>query len=365
MRILFVSNPLHGHLNTLLPLALAAQRAGHDVVLASGPDMQQHVQGRGLAAWPVGPTHAQMGGSRQTSWLDYFARSAAGRAFELLARTDEWKPDLVIHEDTEFAGALVAVRRGARHFVHGLGLMPSADVWAGFGGRIDELGRDFGVSDLSEHIRNAVYLHICPPALAGRGEQVWRRSLPLRHCAGTPADGERLPDAINALPYRETIHLTLGTVFHEATDVLLSAVAGLRELPYNLVVTIGPGADRALFGPQPAHILLEPYLPHTLLLPRCCLVVSHGGAGAMLGALTHGLPQLLLPQGGDQFVNARACQHTGVALVLSAEQLSPASVGDAGRRLLNEASFKRAAEAVQAEIAGMPNAEELLPTLTA
>jgi UDP:flavonoid glycosyltransferase YjiC (YdhE family) len=42
----------------------------------------------------------------------------------------------------------------------------------------------------------------------------------------------------------------------------------------------------------------------------------------MLGALTHGLPQLLLPQGGDQFVNSQACQHAGVALVLSAQQVS-------------------------------------------
>lgn len=365
MRILFVSNPLRGHLNTLLPLALAAQRAGHSVVFASGPDMQPQIECRGLVAWSVGPTHAQLGGNRQTSWLDYFARSAAGRAVDLLSRAGEWKPDLVIHEDTEFAGALVAVRTGAHYVVHGLGLMPSVDVWAVFSGRIDELGRGFGVSDLSEQMRSAVYLQICPPALQGRGEPVWRRALPLRHCAGLPADGERLPDAVDALPYRETIHLTLGTVFYEATDVLLSAIAGLRELPFNLVVTIGPGADRARFGPQPAHVLVEPYLPHALLLPRCRLVVSHGGAGAMLGALAHGLPQLLLPQGGDQFANARACERAGVALVLSAEQLSSASVGDAVRRLLTENSFTLAAKAVQAEIAAMPSAEQWLPALTA
>jgi hypothetical protein len=82
---------------------------------------------------------------------------------------------------------------------------PSVDVCAAFSGRIDELGRDFGVSDLAERVRSAVYLPVCPSALQGRGEQVWRRSLPLHHCAGMPADGERLPDAIDALPHRETI----------------------------------------------------------------------------------------------------------------------------------------------------------------
>jgi UDP:flavonoid glycosyltransferase YjiC (YdhE family) len=84
-----------------------------------------------------------------------------------------------------------------------------------------------------------------------------------------------------------------------------------------------------------------------------------------LGALAHGLPQLLLPQGGDQFANARACERAGVALVLSAEQLSPTSVGDAVRRLLTENSFTLAAKAVQTEIAAMPSPEQRLPALTA
>lgn len=364
MRILFVSNPLRGHLNTLLPLAIAARHAGHHVAFASGPDMCRHLEPHGLDAWPVGPTHAQLGGGRQASWLDYFARSAAGRAVDLVPRAGRWKPDLVIHEDTEFAGAIVAVRSGARHVVHGLGTMPSADIWAVFSGRVDQFGHDFGVADLAEQVRSAVYLDVCPPALQPGAERVWRRSLGLRHSAGIPADGERLPEAIDALPHRETMHLTLGTVFHEATDVLLSAIAGLRDLPFNLVVTTGAGADRARFGQQPAHVLLEPYLPHALLLPRCRLVVSHGGAGAMLGALAHGLPQLLLPQGGEQFGNAQACERAGAALVLPAQQVSPASVGDAARRLLDEASFTLAARTAQAEIAAMPSAEQVLPALT-
>ena len=92
MRILFVSNPLRGHVNTMLALALAARDAGHQVAFASGPDLRPVIERHGLPAWSVGPTHAQLGGSRQASWLDYFARSAAGRAAELLARARAWRP---------------------------------------------------------------------------------------------------------------------------------------------------------------------------------------------------------------------------------------------------------------------------------
>ncbi len=363
MRILFVSNPLRGHLNTMLPLALAAHRAGHDVAFASGPDMQALIESQGLHAWPVGPTHAEMGGNRQVSWLDYFTRSAAARVADLLPRARAWKPEVVIHEDTELAGALVAAHSGVQHVVHGLGPMPPVAVWAAFSGRIDQLGLDFGVAQLAETVRRALYLQVCPPALQPQGERIWSRSVPLRHRGGIPAPDERLPEALDALPYRETIHLTLGTVYHEAHEVLLAAIAGLSELPYNLVVTIGPGGDGARFAAQPAHVFVATYLSHELLLPRCRLVVSHGGSGAMLGALAHGLPQLLLPQGADQFGNARACEQAGAALALSAQQVSPANVRKAALRLLGEGSFTLVAKAVQGEITTMPSAEQLLPRL--
>lgn len=49
-------------------------------------------------------------------------------------------------------------------------------------------------------------------------------------------------------------------MFNEAPGVLETetAIAGLRELPLNLVVTSGPGTDPARFGPQPPHVLIEP-----------------------------------------------------------------------------------------------------------
>jgi UDP:flavonoid glycosyltransferase YjiC (YdhE family) len=147
--------------------------------------------------------------------------------------------------------------------------------------------------------------------------------------------------------------------------VFEAALAGLRELPVDVVVTTGPGADPARFGPQPAHVLLEPYLPHSLLLPRCRLVVSHAGAGILFGALSHGLPQLLLPQGADQFMNAEACARTGAALVLGPGEVTADAVTSAVRRLLAESSFAAAASQVADEIAAMPHPDDVLESLVA
>jgi UDP:flavonoid glycosyltransferase YjiC (YdhE family) len=65
-----------------------------------------------------------------------------------------------------------------------------------------------------------------------------------------------------------------------------------------------------------SHLLVTPYVPFALLCPEIDLRVSQGGAGGVFGALSHGQPQLLLPQGGDQFVNTEACVRAGGALAL-------------------------------------------------
>lgn len=343
MRILISCCPLYGHVNTVLPLAFAAQRAGHQVAVATGADLVGHVERRGVPAWPVGPTHAEAV-SRTSPSVEYFTETAEKRALDLVPRAADWRPDLVVHEETELAGAVAAAHTGARHAVHGLGLMPPIRIWEAFAPAIERLYRQWGVPNRADTVWDTTYLHVCPPALQPPGERIWDRVQPLRPTAGAPAASERLPHAVAALPYVQTIHLTLGTVFFDNPAVLHTAIAGLRELPANLVVTSGPGTDPARFGPQPAHVLIEPYLPHTLLLPRCHLVVSQGGAGIMFGALGHGLAQLVLPQGADQFMNADACRDAGAALSLAAEEVS-------------------AAGAVRAEIEAMPSPDEVLAAL--
>ena len=146
--------------------------------------------------------------------------------------------------------------------------------------------------------------------------------------------------------------------------MLETALAGLRGLPVNVVVAAGPEVDPAGFGPQPTNVLILSYVPHALLLPRCRVVISQGGAGVMFGALAHGAPQLILPQGAEQFINAEACAASGAALTLGPEETNVEAVAAAVRRLLDEPEFTTAAQAVRDEITMMPDAGAVLATLT-
>jgi len=358
MRILFSACPMYGHVNTVLPLALAARRAGHDVAVATGPDLVPHVRRYGVDAWLVGPTHREAGGGPDADWMAYFASSAAARAEDLVPRAVSWSPDLVVSEETELAGPVAAAAAGARHVVHGLGIMPPLRIWDAFAIMLRGLYGHWRIRTDVPAVRDVLYLEICPPALRPEGEErIWHRTLSVRPAMGEPMPGETLPAAVDALPYADTVHLTLGTVFHDNRAVLRTALDGLRDLSVNVVVTAGD------LGPQPPHVLVAPYMPHALLLPRCRAVVSQGGAGVMFGALAHGLPQLVLPQGAEQFLNAEAGQRAGASVTLLPDEVTATAVTTAVGRLLDDPTFAGAAKAVRAEIEQMHTPDETLAVL--
>lgn len=366
MKILFSSGPLYGHVNPMLSLALAARRAGHDVAFAIARDLAPHVERFGLAVWPVGPTHAEAGGSRHGAWLNYFAQAAVPRAAELLPRAEAWQPELVVHEETELAGPVVAAQCGARHAVHGLGLVPSMQIWPAFAEAVERIGAPWRPGfDWTRHLAQATYLRLSPPTLQPEMPPFWPHVQRLRPRMAPPGAREQLPFDLNVLPFEHSIHLTLGTVFTHGNAVLREALKGLRDLGCNVIVAVGPDSDPDAFGPQPLHVRIERYVPHALLLPRCRLVVSQGGAGVMFGALSLGLPQLLLPQGADQFGNAEALVRAGAGEALAPGEVTVARVAASASRLLADARFTTAARAVQAELAAMPDADAVLRELTA
>jgi len=381
MRILFSTWPAHGHLLPLLPLVRAAQHAGHEVLLASGAEGVAEAARRGVPVVEVGPSRAESDAAFRADPPDLealppperipavirrmFCVAAPRRAAALVPLAERWRPDLVVHPITELAGAIAAERTGARHAVHGLGPLP-APAWSWFGARFGELCAEWDVPALATGILDRPYLDNCPASLQPDAVAAFGHRLPLRPV--TEPDGDALPwtaEQLAALPHPQTLHLTLGTLFHGATGVFLTALEGLLRLPVNVLVTVGPGTDPARLGPQPPQVLVADFAPHALLLPRCDGLVTQGGAGTIVAALCHGLPHLILPQGADQFANGAAAERAGVALVIPPAELTADAVEAAARRLLTDPALREAARSVRTEIDAAPAPSAVLATLLA
>jgi UDP:flavonoid glycosyltransferase YjiC (YdhE family) len=375
VRVLFSSTPAYGHVQPMLPLALAFRDAGHDVMVAVAPALAPRVVAAGLTAVPAGddfPAWWQeltrrhpgqpwngLAPERILHWFTphlFAAVGAPAMLRDLRVITASWRPDLIVHESFEFAAPIAAALCGARAVQHTLSPLPDREVleltaeaaaplWLGSGLRPPP----------ADGLPGDPCLDICPPSLRNPAGPHLTRSQPLRPVPVDGAGTQPLPACLDRLPDQPTVHVTLGTSVTSADQsVLARIIDGLRNEPVNLIVTVGPANDPSAFGAQPANVCIQRYLPHALLLPRCALVISHGGAGTMLAALAHGLPLLTVPQGADQYLNAGTCARRGAGRTLLTDHLTPGTARREVRLLLDAVGYRRAAREVSAEIDAMP-----------
>ncbi len=377
MKILFSAWPGYGHLLPMVSLIRAAQRAGHEVVVTTGPDLVTFASRLGVETVAVGPTMAEAysrlpGGvtisrlpaAEQNAFAakHLFGAAGAARARDLAVLASQWKPDLVVHDPLELGAAAVAVTAGTAHATHGYGPMHAEnDEMITVVG--SALASAMGV-DPTESVFAAPYLDIWPPSMPPRAGMPWRDVRSLRPSAGEPGDGS-IAGVIAALPHPETVYFTLGTVTNQARGVFRAVLDAADDLGVNIVMTTGPDLDPAALGPLSASAVAHPFLRQADVLPHCSAVVSHAGAGTMLGALCWRLPQLCLAQSTDQPLNAATLVSSGAGLSLQPHETASGTVAAALHELLNEPTYRAAAAHLGTAIEAMPHADRVISDLTA
>ena len=282
----------------------------------------------------------------------------------LLPVVADWRPDLVVCDAAELAGHIVAAELGVPSVTKGFGALLPASRVAAAADEVAPLWRSRGLEPRPYGgAYDTLYLDPYPPLLQDQAtDHVPHR----QHIRPDRDDGELdlgapvpIPDGPANAP---VIYLTMGTVFNDAGPLRV-ALAGLSSLHARVLVTVGPNGDPGVLGEQPANVRVERYVPQSAVLARCDVVVSHGGSGTVLGALAAGLPQLCLPQGADQFLNAAVVAAAGAGLALEPGSCTAQAVADNVRRLLTEGSFSAQAALVSESIAAMPSVADVAATL--
>ena len=377
MRLLVLSPDFVSHWTPLSVVADLARRAGHEVVVATGPVLRPRVEtagfawrhlrlGRdandGVAGGDTGEAAAltRFVTATRTGAIATLSLQAEERLTDLLFEPErviadvaqlvaEVDPDRLVVDHVSFNSTLAAATTGR----------PFTNVVPGHPSQLPVGDEQYGLpvawpsaitparSDLDDLRRRC-------DRVAERFTDRWNRA---RRAVDPGADevadafvvtGERIvlhwsaahhdPDRTELLPVgtvfagpltrteppverpgftndgRPLVYVALGTFLSHRGDVLARLAEALRTLDVRVALATGATpVDR--IGPVPDHWWVAERLPQVALLAHASVAVSHGGNNSVQEALAVGVGQLLLPFSTDQFAVAAELERVDAATV--------------------------------------------------
>jgi MGT family glycosyltransferase len=421
-RILVCAMPLVGHVTPLLPLARELVTRGHDVHFYTGSRFREAVEATGAhfeamsTALDPGdrpledflPELRKLTGIAQLKYAlkHFFIDSGLGQLSDLRSIVSRFGPD-TIAVDSSFRGAALLHELGEGPpwvAVNIFPLMLSSRDTAPFGpgfapmpGRVGRLRnailqwlathvlmRDvvahanaqraaLGLSPRTELIFDAAlspYLYL----QAGVTSLEYPRSdlAPQVHFVGPLTDAQT-GDNQDPPPWwgevvsgdRPVIHVTQGTANTDPHELLVPTLRALADEDLLVVATTG-GPEIDSLGALPDNARAATFIPHSALLPHVSIMVTNGGYGGVLTALSHGIPLVVAGGTQDKPEVANRVQYAGAGVNLHTGNPTDEDVREAVHRLLDDPQFRLGAEAVAEDIAGhrgAPAAANLIETL--
>jgi UDP:flavonoid glycosyltransferase YjiC (YdhE family) len=380
MKVLFTSFPGLGHFLPVVPLAWALRAAGHEVLVVTTGQAVEASNQAGLPTVDASPGLDLMAiatGSRgkdaakafrgdpfsgdnmarTAEWMSEVSNQMADRTIQT-ARA--WKPDLIVHTPLDAIGPLAAALLSIPSVVQAFGILSFGSI-TDFVNLIYETVRPAGERNgvSGGPARPAAVIETCPPSMQqpDHTDAWFVRYVPYN-------GGGELPDWLLEPPSRPRICVTLGTVIPNVAGLgaLGGVIEAVRDLDAEVILALG-GTDPSALGVLPPNVRAAGWIPLSALVPTCSAVVHHGGSGTMMSAVAAGVPQLVLPHGADQHMNAAAVKERGLGLTHLPEDADMETVRSSLKQLLGDPGFNRAAQEVKEENESRISPAGIIPRL--
>ena len=377
MRVLVATTAGSGHFGPLLPFARALRGCGHVVEVAAPASFGAAVARSGFPHLPfadvaegkLGAIYASLPGlpsgeAKAVVVAEIFGRLNTEAALPAMeAMIAQRRPDLVLRESSEYSSYLVAEATGIPHAQVEIGL---ASFHESAGDCLEAPLVGLGATPGLAALRSAPRLSLTPPSFedpsAPGPAATARFHEPIADRAG-PALPDWWPGNSDPLVY-----VTFGSVAGSLglyPDLYRDVVTVLGDRRLRVLLTVGEGADPSLLGPLPASVHVERWWPQEQVMGSANAMVGHGGFGTTLMGLAWGMPMVVLPLFADQPDNAQRVHALGAGIALDGGPAATARLTEALTRLLDDPSYRSAAQQMAVEIAGLPPVAAAVPVLEA
>lgn len=185
--------------------------------------------------------------------------------------------------------------------------------------------------------------------------------------ASTPQDAP--PQWLVDIPDHKPLGLiTLGTIFTGDLGFYSWSAQAVARAGLIPVITLGwnplePEKKAELKRALPGGTRLLTWAPYDHVLPRCKIMIHHGGMGTTHSAIVHGVPQIVVPHAADQRIQARRVTEAKIGLNLTAHDVRQGQLWEGVHAIMDAEWVQKNAHKFadsMASLGGIERAAELI-----
>jgi UDP:flavonoid glycosyltransferase YjiC (YdhE family) len=386
-KILFTCQPIESHVRPLAPVATACMRQGSEVVVAAASTFGDRISGtyrlpyvQAGRDWTTDPGVTQIFARLLSDGNDEFNRQLFTRflagpptlemARDIFEFAKYWRPDVIVHDCSEFGGYLAAVLLDIPHISLDNGLVRLVrDLHDAYAPALNEHRRALDLDDEPDTPGSHRY-GVATPAPGDFLLHDFGDVLSCFQHVNPSRAGEHLPPWMTRIPDdRPLIYVSLGSLGPCAPalaesvlrtyDVILDVLS-----TYSCTAVVAVGRDNVQrFGNLPKHIHIMANAPQPLVLRVADLYIGHGGFGGLREAIDAAVPLLILPFFADQPANAARCTELGLGVTHDPLTVTTADVHASVSEMLRSPSYKKQMRALQRRALALPplSVSKLMP----
>ncbi len=405
MKVLMATITATGHINPAIPLARRLVKRGHEVQWYTSSRYKKIIEATGAKYLPLkaGPDldesragefteREKLHGMAQLKWdlKNFVIRSTIGYVEDLKQILRTFPADLLLCDMAMLASLFMSELGGPPCVVYspvplgvisrdtapfGLGLLPSRSIMGRLRNRfLNWLMWYVLLRDINSEMNKVRMTLGLPPApepffdiMAKRAHLYLQSGSPaFDYPRSDMADhihyiGPLLPDPPKdfVLPTwwnelasgKPVVLITQGTLSTNPRRMVIPAMRALANEDFLVIITTTGKAEELNPGQLPSNVRLEKFIPYSLLLPHVDVMITNGGYGGTLLALSHGVP---IVGSGRTEDKAEVCQRIswyGAGINLRSDAPKPERIKEAVLKVLNDTKYKQHAEALQKDFA--------------
>jgi MGT family glycosyltransferase len=163
------------------------------------------------------------------------------------------------------------------------------------------------------------------------------------------------------------VYISLGTLFNADAAFYRACFEAFADGDVAVILSIGTNVSIDSLGPVPKNFIVASQVPQLAVLQRARAFVTHGGMNSVSESLFYGVPMTIVPQMGEQAIIGHRVEQLGAGICLTKEAATATRLRESVHRLLVEDSFRQQADAVRhsfQDAGGAPRAAEAIRAFT-